>query len=87
MPNKRKLVELLIDEDQDLFGVLAISLVKAPAIEENFIFLNKANNYTLAKIDEENSYYMAQRLYQIKKLCALTKKLIQNTMYTLVTIQ
>ena len=30
-------VELLIDEEQEDFGVEAISLVKFPAIEENFV--------------------------------------------------
>tara|TARA_R110002020_G_scaffold183360_2_gene379638 strand:- start:916 stop:1923 length:1008 start_codon:yes stop_codon:yes gene_type:complete len=79
MPNKRKLVELLIDEDQDLFGVLAISLVKAPAIEENFIFLNKANNYTLAKIDEEKQLLYGAALIPNKKIMRFDEE--TNTEY------
>ena len=39
----RKLIELLIEEDGDAFGVEAISLVKFPAIEENFVFFSKNN--------------------------------------------
>ena len=35
MDKKRKLIELIIDETADFFGVDAISVVKFPAIEEN----------------------------------------------------
>jgi len=37
---KKKLIELIIDETADFFGVDAISVVKFPAIEENFVFFN-----------------------------------------------
>ena len=46
-------LELLIDEESEQFGVEAISLVYSPAIEENFIFLNKAEKLSFAKVDEE----------------------------------
>ena len=36
-----KIVELLIDEEQELSGIEAISIVDEPAIEENFIALSK----------------------------------------------
>ena len=36
---KNNLIEMVIDEDQD--GVFAISFVKDPAIESNFITLSK----------------------------------------------
>ena len=52
----RKLIELLIEEDQDAFGVEAISLVKFPAIESNVIFFSKdkkKNVVSLAQIDED----------------------------------
>lgn len=50
----RKLIELLIDEDQDNFAVEALSLVKFPAIESDFIFLSKQNRcLSLAALDEE----------------------------------
>jgi hypothetical protein len=48
-------VELLIDEEQEDFGVEAISLVKFPAIEENFVYFNKEQKLTLAKIDEDRA--------------------------------
>ena len=38
---KRRLVELLINEEDELGGVEAVSLVKFPAIEENFVFMSK----------------------------------------------
>jgi len=52
----RKLIELLIEEGQDAFGVEAISLVKFPAIESNVIFFSKdkkKNVVSLAQIDED----------------------------------
>ena len=41
---KRRLVELIIDEESERFGVEAISLVEFPAIEENWVFFNKDIN-------------------------------------------
>ena len=53
MPD-RKLIELVIDEEQENFAVDALSLVKFPAIESDFIFLSKDNRYlSLATVDEE----------------------------------
>lgn len=54
----RKLIELLIDEDADAFGVEAISLVKYPAIESNFIYFSKQGKkektmYAMASVDED----------------------------------
>ena len=34
-----KIVELILDEDQEITGVEAISIVENPAIEEDFIAL------------------------------------------------
>jgi len=49
----KRLVELVIDEEAERFGVEAISLVEFPAIEENWVFFNKDNFLSLAKLDEE----------------------------------
>ena len=50
----KKLIELVIDETAEMFGVEAISVVKFPAIEENFVFFN--NDFlSLAKVDEEKN--------------------------------
>ena len=53
--NTTKIVELVIDEDSQELAIDAISLVSAPAIEENWVFFGKEkNNLTLAKVDEES---------------------------------
>ena len=36
-----RIVELIIDEKDENSGIEAVSLVETPAIEENFIALNK----------------------------------------------
>ena len=49
-----KIVELVIDDDSQELAIDAISLVSAPAIEENWVFFGKEkNNLTFAKVDEE----------------------------------
>ena len=48
-----RIVELLIDEEQLLSGIEAISIVDQPAIEENFIALSKQHEIKLAQVDEE----------------------------------
>tara|TARA_R100000808_G_C2139497_1_gene147399 strand:+ start:797 stop:1828 length:1032 start_codon:yes stop_codon:yes gene_type:complete len=68
MDKERKLVELLIDEQQEEFGILAISLVKYPAIEENFIFLNKDSKLSFAKLDEEKQLLYGAALIPEKKI-------------------
>lgn len=54
---QRKLIELVLDENQELPGVEAISLVKYPAIESNFVFFNRQNRpsqlITMGAIDDE----------------------------------
>jgi len=47
-----KTIELLIDEDLELTGITAVSLVRFPAIEENFVFFNRGDKYIMAKVDE-----------------------------------
>ena len=61
-------VELLIDEEQDDFGVEAISLVKFPAIEENFVYFNKDQKLTLAKIDEDKQLLVGPALIPEKMI-------------------
>tara|TARA_R110002153_G_scaffold1511_3_gene7762 strand:+ start:6039 stop:7145 length:1107 start_codon:yes stop_codon:yes gene_type:complete len=53
---ERRLVELLIGDEATGLPVEAISLVKFPAIEENFLFFSKGKNtkaLSLAKIEED----------------------------------
>jgi hypothetical protein len=49
-----RIIELIIDEKDEMSGIDAVSVVKNPAIEENFIALNK-HEVELKKIDEEKS--------------------------------
>ena len=69
---KKKLIELIIDETADFFGVDAISVVKFPAIEENFVFFN--NDFlSLAKVDEEQRQLIGAILIPDKKIPRLDK--------------
>lgn len=61
-----RIVELIIDEKEDLSGVEAISIVESPAIEENFIALNK--QLQLAKVDEEKRILMGAALIPNKNI-------------------
>jgi hypothetical protein len=73
MAKKRKLIELIIDETADMFGVDAISVVKFPAIEENFVFFN--NDFlSLAKVDEEKKQLIGAILIPDKKIPRLDKE-------------
>jgi hypothetical protein len=62
----RKLIELLIDEAEGAFGVEAISLVKEPAIEVNWVAFNKEQGKSrvvqLAQVDEEQRTLIAPAL-------------------------
>ena len=64
---KKKLIELIIDETAELFGVEAISVVKFPAIEENFVFFNK-DFLSLAKLDEDQKQLVGAVLIPDKKI-------------------
>jgi len=73
MAKKKKLIELIIDETAEIFGVDAISIVKFPAIEENFVFFN--NDFlSLAKVDEEKKQLVGAILVPDKKIPRLDKE-------------
>ena len=56
-----------------MFGVDAISIVKFPAIEENFVFFN--NDFlSLAKVDEEKKQLVGAILVPDKKIPRLDKE-------------
>ena len=64
-----KIVELIIDEDNEDLAIDAISLVSAPAIEENMVYFNKSkNNLTLAKVDKEKRELIAPALIPDKNI-------------------
>lgn len=62
-----KVLELILD-DTELAGVQAISLVKNPAIEANWVYFNQATPYTLAAVDEEKRMLVGPALIPEKRI-------------------
>ena len=52
-----KIVELVIDENDDQAGIDAISVVSEPAIQETFVALNK-HEILLKEVDSEKRILM-----------------------------
>lgn len=65
-----KLIELIIDETMELSGIDAISIVENPAIEENWIALNKQEikEYKFAEVDKEKKIIMGALLVPDKPI-------------------
>ncbi len=63
-----KIVELILDEEQEYSGIEAISIVEKPAIEEDFITLNKDAEYKLAEIDDEKKILLGALLIPNKPI-------------------
>lgn len=63
-----EIIELFIDEENDLNGIEAISIVEYPAIEEDFYAFNKEGKLELAKVDEEKRILMGAALIPNKKI-------------------
>jgi len=62
-----KIVELIIDEEQEN-GIDAISIVEHPAIEENFIALNKKKEYKFQEVDADKRILMGPLLIPNKAI-------------------
>lgn len=64
-----KIVELIIDKDNEALAIDAISLVTNPAIETDFVYLNKQqNNLTLAAVDDEKRLVVSPALIPYKQI-------------------
>jgi hypothetical protein len=63
-----KIIELIIDETEEIFGIQAISLVQEPAIQRGFVALNKDNFLSLAKLDDEKKILIGVALIPDKKI-------------------
>lgn len=64
-----KIVELVISDDNQELAIDAISLVTAPAIEQDFVFFGKEkNNLTFAKVDEEKRMLVSPALIPLKQI-------------------
>jgi hypothetical protein len=62
-----RIVELILDEDQEASGIEAISIVENPAIEEDFIAL-KSDEIKLAEISKEKKILMGALLIPNKPI-------------------
>ena len=62
-----KLIELILDEEQDDIGVEAISIVESPAIESDFVAL-KNQEIKLAEVDKEKKILMGALLIPNKPI-------------------
>ena len=62
-----KIVELIIDEDAELYGIDAISLVSAPAIESGFLALED-QKIVLAEVDSDRHILIGAALIPDKPI-------------------
>ena len=62
-----QVIELIIDEESDIAGIQAISIVDNPAIEEDFIAL-KSQEVKLAEVDKEKKIIMGPALIPNKQI-------------------
>ena len=84
MEDKNKeldLIELFIDEEKELDGIEAISLVEFPAIEENFVALSK-HKVEFKAIDEERRVVIGLALIPDKKIYRRDKEYEYNIMFS-----
>lgn len=63
-----RIIELLIDEDELLSGIEAISIVDRPAIQEHFVALNEQQRHQLAEVDKEKRILMGAALVPNKHI-------------------
>ena len=62
-----KIVELILDENEELNGIEAISIVENPAIEEDFVAL-KSDEIKLAEVNQEKRILMGALLIPNKPI-------------------
>ena len=63
-----KIVELILDENEDLTGIEAISIVENPAIEEDFIALKTEQAIQLAEVDKDKKILLGALLIPNKPI-------------------
>ncbi len=67
--NNTRIVELVIEDDNQELAIDAISLVSSPALETDFVFFGKEkNNLTFAKVDEEKRMLVSPALIPNKQI-------------------
>ena len=63
------IVELVIEDDNEALAIDAISLVSAPAIEQDLVYFGKEkHNLTFAKVDEEKRMLVSPALIPNKQI-------------------
>tara|TARA_R110002050_G_scaffold39563_2_gene96743 strand:+ start:4710 stop:5285 length:576 start_codon:yes stop_codon:yes gene_type:complete len=62
-----KIIELIIDEEAELYGIDAISIVSEPAINSSFVALNQ-NKVQLAEVDAERHILLGAALIPDKPI-------------------
>ncbi len=65
---KKRIVELLIDETEEVHGIQAISLVANPAIERGWVALSKDRFLSLAKVNDEKRTLVGVALIPEKEI-------------------
>jgi hypothetical protein len=75
-----KIIELVIDENDEHSGIDAVSVVHSPAIQENFIALNK-HEVELKEIDAEKKILMGAALIPNKQIYRESEKHGQYYIY------
>lgn len=68
------ILELVIDEEAELYGIDAISLVENPAIESDFVALNEEPKILFAEVDAEKKIVMGPALIPDKPIYRKTKE-------------
>jgi hypothetical protein len=63
-----RILELVIDEEQDVFGIEAISLVEQPAIESDWIAMSKEKEFMFAEVDKEKRILIGAALIPDKPI-------------------
>ena len=61
------IIELILDENDEMNGIEAISVVENPAIEEDFVAL-KSEELKLAEVDKEKRILMGAALIPNKPI-------------------
>ena len=62
------IIELIIDENDEFSGIDAISIVEAPAIEENFVALNDHKEYKFAEVSKDQQILIGPMLIPNKPI-------------------
>ena len=62
------IIELVIDENEEISGIDAVSVVESPAIEEDFIALKNQQAFALKEIDSEKRILMGAALVPDKPI-------------------